>query len=347
MFNKFLDNPSQNNIKFIRENNLGFNGITKLLESGSFDKLPPAGTYLSAYDSMLTCGYSINNDGTYIPTNWQILGYDASIPEYVKYKNGNEKVYMHTLSGGLLIDDYSIENSISVYSDKNGENYIGIFEKASTDDFTYGNLCSYSVPNKIMKDGKTYDFCGHNMTIYPELLVRWNNEYQTKFNNTSPNKYSTSIIRNILNDNIYTMMAFKEHITSIINRTWVHTAWRTGSIIDKNGCEHISDKVWLLGRSQVLDSVDQRYPGDPYETSTFANYNGKCGNIFTDNVSRKKFYMVNNQGERSSIEKDWWLRSAHNNSWKDCEGYIMKDGNYNENTVTLFNYGILPVVSIC
>ena len=58
--------------------------------------LPIVGSYLST-------SYEIGDD-EFVPMEWQILGYNTSIPEYVKYKNGDDRIYVRSVKtdGGLL-----------------------------------------------------------------------------------------------------------------------------------------------------------------------------------------------------------------------------------------------------
>ena len=48
--------------------------------------------------------YKVDPIGNPVDTEWMILGYNKDIPRYVKYKNGNDRVYMDVLPGNSLLE---------------------------------------------------------------------------------------------------------------------------------------------------------------------------------------------------------------------------------------------------
>jgi len=45
--------------------------------------------------------------------------------------------------------------------------------------------------------------------------------------------------------------SFLDAIIPTVNRTWVHSSFRTGLTLDDNYCEHVVDNFWLLGAGHV------------------------------------------------------------------------------------------------
>lgn len=107
-------------------------------------------------------------------TTWINLGFNASIPEYVKYRTPVGSGYKHvwlksTNSDGILSDikigdavytrSYSVDLLENVYED------IGKTVASIDGSFTYGNNNTYSVPMTVIVDGTEYTFCGYNITL--------------------------------------------------------------------------------------------------------------------------------------------------------------------------------------
>ena len=118
-------------------------------------------------------------DGTNaVNTRWIILGYNGSIPAMVKYRksagSGWKHVWVSSMKNDLLADiavgdkvfirAYDSESSDFVYTEE-------AEITAVSGSFTYGNNCTYSVPTQIVAGGKTYDFCGYNITFNSEALL--------------------------------------------------------------------------------------------------------------------------------------------------------------------------------
>ena len=71
-----------------------WNGIVENLESFSDSMI---GNELPAVGGFLSSAYEIG-DNTTIPLTWQVLGYNSSIPKYVKYKDASgNKVYVSSV----------------------------------------------------------------------------------------------------------------------------------------------------------------------------------------------------------------------------------------------------------
>ena len=104
-----------------------------------------------------------------------MLGYNKSIPQRIKYKNGNLRIYVTTIgSDGLLA---TISSGTDVYADKTSSTPIGTVIEVSdsiaicpgntvdNNNHTYGNNYPYDAPATLVYDGKTWEFAGWNITI--------------------------------------------------------------------------------------------------------------------------------------------------------------------------------------
>ena len=109
-----------------------------------------------------------------------ILGYNKDIPRFVKYKNGDTRVYMDVLPGTSLLTSF---NGANVYSTKDGSvsGFIETVDSFSENMFTYGNNNTYSVPETITVKGTDYTFCGYNVTLQSKygLAVKYYNKLYT------------------------------------------------------------------------------------------------------------------------------------------------------------------------
>ena len=106
--------------------------------------------------------YKVDPNGEAVDTEWMILGYNKDIPRFVKYKNGDDRVYMDVLPGTALLSSFSGAN---VYSNKDGTGLVGTVSATGGTPFTYGNNNTYSIPGMITVDGTIYTFCGYNVTL--------------------------------------------------------------------------------------------------------------------------------------------------------------------------------------
>lgn len=126
-------------------------------------------------------------DGQIIPLTWQVLGYNSSIPRYVKYKDqSGNKIYISSMKAasngdvqGYLLSAI-VENDPVYVKNADGE-YVANGQAidqngVSQETFTYGqdkeawgtlstDNGSYSVPASITVSGTAYQFAGYNMTL--------------------------------------------------------------------------------------------------------------------------------------------------------------------------------------
>ena len=82
-----------------------FDKIVEQLESGLYNDTNPLtidDIPLTVGTSNLTFKYHVDLLGKDMGYNepCMVLGYNASIPEYVKYKNGDERIYVKSYKGG-------------------------------------------------------------------------------------------------------------------------------------------------------------------------------------------------------------------------------------------------------
>lgn len=108
-----------------------------------------------------------NSDST-VGITWKVLGYNASIPEYVKYKNGSEYVFVPSTVSGLLTPITAGRGAFTrEYNPTTGDfTYTSVGSvTAVSGSFTYGNNCTFDVPMSVTVDGKEYTFTGYNITI--------------------------------------------------------------------------------------------------------------------------------------------------------------------------------------
>jgi hypothetical protein len=150
-----------------------------------------------------------------------IWGYDLDIPEYVKYKNGNDFVYLRSVqnvdtewnTAESLVEDFVGKEIYGCYwnSDEYKREYVVInsVESVSDETFTYGNNCTYSVPQKITDDdGKEYTFCGHTVTLHSKNLVTSTDDngttlrYVEYFNSKNTARYLYSMMRQYINSRV-------------------------------------------------------------------------------------------------------------------------------------------------
>ena len=141
-------------------------------------------------------------------TTWRILGYNKSVPQYIKYRRtADDGTYDYkyvssvndtvqsfdfillngtTVSKQVLTGDLYLKTSgISVGDQVYSCEYDGILDKpvykkesyniseipSEYGNFTYGDYNTFSAPMKIVANGYEYDFCGYTMTIQPQDLL--------------------------------------------------------------------------------------------------------------------------------------------------------------------------------
>ena len=348
------------------------------LESGSYDDSNPI-TFreASAAPGSVISGvnYKISDSST-VPITWKVLGYNAAIPEHVKYRRavgtGYKHVWVSSTKLGLLapiaVGDYArtrtYDSSTGDYTWSSDANSEAIIAVGSTT-FTYGNNCPYSVPMSITTAKGVYTFCGYNMVIQTEAILLDKDqdaaEYTYYYFDKAQNKnrYGSAPIRNFLNNMDGTVDAnyssnyqaktllhkmvsetgFLKNVAKTVNRTWVQDSWRsdTGIVLDENNCEHIVDKFWLLGFGNVRYNYNGTNADDyVYDTTKFRS-------VFTDNAARVKNFMTSD-GSVGSNAYRWWLRSAY--AAYDSIGTFVDIGGYVGNVGTNRCHGIAPAATI-
>lgn len=148
-----------------------------------------------------------------IDTPWIVLGYNATVPKYIKYKNGTERIYVASIDDsiadfGLLrpivagckvyIRSWSESSLCNVFTDTGS-----VVASVGTGTFTYGQTNSdwgttataaggYSAPAEIVVNGKTYQFCGYTMTMQTQHLLCSSKDGATVTESTCAYSYSTS-----------------------------------------------------------------------------------------------------------------------------------------------------------
>lgn len=313
----------------------------------------------------LTVKYDIASDGNLVDTTWINLGFNASIPEYIKYRravgSGWKHIWIKSMKSNLLapiaigdqvyVRSFDDESGMHTWTAVEGEVVTAI-----DGTFTYGNNTPYgiySVPTSITTAKGTYAFCGYNMTLNSQALLRFgegsmNNDVFTMLyfdSNGGYNRYATTQIRAILNSKTGTCPGWYydtdwtvegdftansvvlkttsdngllQNITNTVNRTWVHGSLRSAAILDENNCEHVVDKFWLLGSGNIANGGTDNLNGEDnkYDSTKFMQFNS--------NASRIKYIMKTN-GSVGGSEDDWWLRSAASSS-DNYVGYASWNG---------------------
>ena len=136
------------------------------------------------------------------------MGYNMSIPERIKYKNGKDIIYVTTIGPGGLLS--SIDEGTLVYADKSSSDSIGtVLTTSGVDQVTdgntgtYGNNNPYNAPTSVSVGGKEYSFAGYNMTLMSKcgLVVKYNDTLyvRSQFNSANRNDWSASQMRTWMN----------------------------------------------------------------------------------------------------------------------------------------------------
>ena len=286
-----------------------------------------------------------------VKTQWQVLGYNMSIPERIKYKNGKDVIYVTTVGPGGLLS--SIGEGTLVYSDKSSNDSIGtVLSTSGVDQVTdgnlgtYGNNNPYNAPTSVTVGGKEYSFAGYNMTLMSKcgVAAKYNDALyvRSRFNSANRNDWSASQMRTWMNGssvvegqewyapgNFFTTGTitgllsrlpdekFLKAVSPCVNRTWVHDSWKSEKTLDSNGCEHVVDKFWLLGEGNI-NAVKSWMYEDAYDTSKFTG-------IFTSDTESVRIRKFMNEDGSEGDACSWWLRSAY---WTDSiyVGSVHYDG---------------------
>lgn len=190
---------------------------------------------MPAVGSSLNVKYKVDVDADFVDTEWQILGYNKSIPEYVKYKNGSERIFVRSVEEDQNSANYQLLKSdfvnSPIYSRSDDGTYAVITGKTvasvGSESFTYGNNCTYSVPMSIVVDGTTYSFAGYNVTLAPKYLlavknngdVLYHQQFDSGRNSYGQNDWSTSMSRAWFND------SWSNIQNRCANQQWNDEAW--------------------------------------------------------------------------------------------------------------------------
>ena len=141
---------------------LGDNEILKNLKIGS--------SIVSKYENM--------SGKEPIDMEWIVLGYNASIPEYIKYMNGDERIYIRSATGenGEMTADFISQTAYKRFKFEGlteGWRYteVGQVTHVSEEIFTYGNNNPYSVPMSVTVNGTEYSFAGNCITLNSKLML--------------------------------------------------------------------------------------------------------------------------------------------------------------------------------
>lgn len=161
-----------------------FGRIVSTLEGGADDSNP-----ITISGNTLPVGGALNNvyfdrggaEGP-VPTTWINLGYNKSIPEYVKYRRvlgiGYKHVWVRSVKSGFIAP-ISVGDTVYVRSFNSStleNDYVesiddGTITAVGGETFTYGNNRTYSVPMSITTTKGEYTFCGYNITLQSEALL--------------------------------------------------------------------------------------------------------------------------------------------------------------------------------
>lgn len=166
-----------------KEDTTLFGRIVSALEGGADDSNP-----ITISGNTLSVGGALNNVSfdsgaeSPVPTTWINLGYNKSIPEYVKYRRvfgiGYKHVWVRSVKSGFIApisvgDTVYVRsfNSLTLENDYVESIGDGTITAVGEETFTYGNNCTYSVPMSITTSQGEYTFCGYNITLQSEALL--------------------------------------------------------------------------------------------------------------------------------------------------------------------------------
>jgi hypothetical protein len=198
-----------------REDTTLFGRIVSALEGGADDSNP-----ITISGNTLSVGGALNNvlfdsgAESPVPTTWINLGYNKSIPEYVKYRRvlgiGYKHVWVRSVKSGFIAP-ISVGDTVYVRSFNSStleNDYVesiddGTITAVGGETFTYGNNCTYSVPMSITTSKGEYTFCGYNITLQSESLLGLEDNgamyHLMQFNPNQNPTWSDSHLRSWLN----------------------------------------------------------------------------------------------------------------------------------------------------
>ena len=312
---------------------------------------------------------------------WMIWGYDLDVPEYVKYRNGNDFVYVRSVQdvdskwnvAGSLVEDFTGKDIFvckwNKCDFKKEYSSTGKTVASAEGTFEYGNNCKYSVPTKITdNDGKTYTFCGHTATLHSKNLVTSTSDdgklmrYTCRFNNSttySPNgnnQYYCSMIRKYINSRV----GYSEFKPSEECGTMYANGLPAGAnglltkfYKDTNFMKKIMNQV-----NRVWDYQNQSKPdicidemglipisyiglSSVYYNTTYDTSIKSLYSSSSTDALRKKFRM-NIDGSSYSSAGIWWLRSAISSNAYNVGG-VLSNG-YVGDYYARYNDGCSPLV---
>ena len=302
------------------------------------------GSTLPAVGSEISVKYKVDAEGDFVNTPWQVLGYNGSIPEYVKYKYGEQRIFVRSVEENQNSTNYQLLKSSFAGSPVYNRSADGIYSLVSgktvasvgntnftygTTNTTYGTTAttrgSYSVPTSITVDGIVYEFAGYNMTLAPKYLLPVKNNgvvlYHQQFDSgrgyysMGQCDWSTSMSRSWLNDNW----------TAIQNRC-AGQQWndKANSNAQTRAIKGMIDRVQSGSRSffaHVMPTVNRTWTGNYDGEYNFRYRRDKNGKIITSssigydptkaNADGLK-YLDSNQCEHC-IDKFWLLGTGHAN----------------------------------
>lgn len=121
---------------------------------------------LPAVGSIVKVPYLIDAQaGTIVDTDYIVMGYNSSIPQYIKYKNGSKLVFVSSVKSGLLATVSTGDIVFEKTSSGDFSATSNTVQAIGSGTFTYGNNCTFSVPDSITVSGTVYTFAGYNMTL--------------------------------------------------------------------------------------------------------------------------------------------------------------------------------------
>lgn len=316
------------------------------------------GEQLPAVGSTIQVPYKVYDAGNFVMTPWQVLGYNGSIPEYVKYINGNDKIFVRSVEENQSSDNYQLLKSSFVGSPTYTCDDEGTFTAdgksvASVGDsgFTYGatnstygttatEAGSYAVPTSITVASKTYLFAGYNFQIAPMYLlpvmhsdgtILYHQQFDSErgYYNCGQNDWSTSMSRSWFNDS-WSVIQDRCEQQQWNDKDWSN--YKTGPIkgmVDRiesgsgSFFSHVMptvNKIWTFKWNSASDGsqYDLRYRKD------------KSGNNITSSSPYFDVTKAKTDGKKylEQIDTSTWLEHCVDKFWFLGFGHV----NYNNSS---------------
>ena len=268
---------------------------------------------LPAVGSIVKVPYLIDAQaGTIVDTDYIVVGYNSSIPQYIKYKNGSKLVFVSSVKSGLLANVATGDTVFEKTSTGDFSETSNTVQSIGSGTFTYGNNCTFSVPDSITVAGTVYTFAGYNMTLNSKCTLTFTNgelvantiqfDY-SRNNGNGQNNYADSIVRTWLNGTGDTSrlenvtMAYSD-INSCGNVVDMNTIDKNTTFIqrikDSGLVKHVMPVVnrtwtnnsWISGRT--LDSNQCEHIIDKYWLFGIGNVN--CSGSNTNQNFKDQYY---------------------------------------------------------